>query len=535
MTNRLLFSFLFFALFGTDALAQTINAASCSQTDVQAAFNAATASTTIINIPSGTCHWTTKVNLNVPSASTALSVLGAGSLTTTGGTDRTIIIDDDTADSDKLINLVLNNTTSSFFRFAGITIQGGSGSIKQNGVVALQGLSHRVRMDHNHFNAMTYSPGATFKIRFTQWLYGVFDHNICDGGTSPSGCAFEIWMDSYGGSGAEGDGAWADTTGFGSDRFMFFEDNIMNNNGTGSGAVNDSAHGARYVIRHNTIYRESTQTHPTGGSGRGRGTRAQEVYLNTFTGSDSAQTNTANWISSGTALIWGNTASEQGYQTFLNLHSMRGDASTYTQAAPPNGWGYCGTKTSGTASHWDQNSSATTGWRCLDQPGTGAGDLLINGFPNVTNQATGCVSSSPCAWPRQALEPVYEWLNVWACTGCSNRAFSSVQITGATALTQNVDYYLCTTPGTGACSGFDGTRGVGAGSLSARPPTCTAGPGGNTNGVAYWATDQNTLYVCNPTNTWTAYYAPYTYPHPLTQGNLPAPPAAPTNLGATVQ
>jgi hypothetical protein len=55
---------------------------------------------------------------------------------------------------------------------------------------------------------------------------------------------------------------------------------------------------------------------------------------------------------------------------------------------------------------------------------------------------------------------------------------------------------------------FDGTTGVGLGLLSSRPATCT-------KGVAYWATDTKTLYKCTATNTWTAYYTPYTYPHPL--------------------
>lgn len=73
---------------------------------------------------------------------------------------------------------------------------------------------------------------------------------------------------------------------------------------------------------------------------------------------------------------------------------------------------------------------------------------------------------------------------------------------------------------------FDGTAGVGCGTLAARPATCTTG-------VGYWATDQScsdltglvgvdpatpiagTLYKCTATDTWTAYYQPYTYPHPL--------------------
>ncbi len=55
---------------------------------------------------------------------------------------------------------------------------------------------------------------------------------------------------------------------------------------------------------------------------------------------------------------------------------------------------------------------------------------------------------------------------------------------------------------------FDGTSGVGIGLLSARPTTCTAG-------VGYWATDTKTLYRATATNVWTAYYTPFTYPHPL--------------------
>lgn len=70
--------------------------------------------------------------------------------------------------------------------------------------------------------------------------------------------------------------------------------------------------------------------------------------------------------------------------------------------------------------------------------------------------------------------------------------------------------------------------GVGCGTLAAMQAieTCTTG-------VGYWATDQScydltgmvganpttpisgTLYKCTSTDTWEAYYTPYTYPHPL--------------------
>ena len=73
---------------------------------------------------------------------------------------------------------------------------------------------------------------------------------------------------------------------------------------------------------------------------------------------------------------------------------------------------------------------------------------------------------------------------------------------------------------------FNGTSGMGRGTLASRPATCSPR-------TAYFATDTSTLYQCSSANTWTSYYTPYTYPHPL-RGAAPAVTAPPTNLSAIV-
>jgi len=55
---------------------------------------------------------------------------------------------------------------------------------------------------------------------------------------------------------------------------------------------------------------------------------------------------------------------------------------------------------------------------------------------------------------------------------------------------------------------FNGSSGIGIGPLSARPAICT------TEGVAWWATDEQKLYRWK-NGKWEFYYSPYTYPHPL--------------------
>jgi hypothetical protein len=519
------------------AKAQVINAASCSATDVQTALSAVVASTTTVIIPACTVTgWATTVTLTVPSGSTTLSILGAGN-SATGGGDLTRI-GDGIASSSALLQITTAGASSKL-RISGITFQGasgGSGNPKFNGMVQIEGLSQNVRFDHAHVDTTTYSSStASSGVQYVGCIAGVTDHSLFD---NPSGSVNNsVRVYNWGNCNSDtlgvGDQSWATPTNLGSAGFMFVENNVFN-----SGAANDCTDGGRYVWRFNTHNMTSpapsVQTHPTGGGGRIRGCRAWEIYQNTFNADPSNYIDSLFFMSSGTGVIWGNTIPSSstgggtGYKQVISAHSMRTDNSTYTQTATPNGWGYCGTNFNTVGSNWDQNSVTATGYHCLDQPGRGEGDLLTGGFTadgsgsnNVANNATGCISSATCAYPRQALEPVYEWTDNYSPVP-SNPSFLFTSATTG-AFVNNTDYYLwCNASSQSGCTSFTGATGTGSGVLSARPGTCTTG-------VAYWATDQGSwnnsggggqgvLYTCTATNTWSASptYTPFTYPHPLT-------------------
>ena len=399
---------------------------------------------------------------------------------TRGGGDATVIIDGLVRGADSATFQITSPSTGKF-RLSGITFRGNgnSNTFTDNGVVRIGGSCTQVIMDHLHWDSIRRQPWTSdgpLGVAF-ECLYDMTD-GTADNAARPQG-SFVLF----------GDTEWSQPTNFGASTFFFHEDCTFNH-----GLVNDSVQGARQVWRYNAFNFTAVQTHPTGSQNRLRGSRAMEIYNNTFTGGGTGPTGTFNCIffSAGCLLVYNNTCGNL-YQNFLTLHSMRRDNSTYSQTATPNGWGYSGTSFNGTGSNWDQNTSATTGYRPMDQPGNGQGDLLSLDFPNAKNNTSGIIS-----WPNQALEPIYEWGNTW--TGSGGGSYWAVYNTDV--LTADTNYYLYT-------ASFNGTTGVGTGTLASRPSS------GLTTGVGYWATDTNTFYTATGSTTWATYYTPYTYPHPL--------------------
>jgi hypothetical protein len=132
--------------------------------------------------------------------------------------------------------------------------------------------------------------------------------------------------------------------------------------------------------------------------------------------------------------------------------------------------------------------------KCLDQPGTYGGTYLSGTVP------------SPIPSTPQTVSPIYEFDDSGLGSGDHIYSYSL-------NLVENTNYFQ-------QKSSFNGSSGTGFGTWASRPATCRTG-------VGYWATDQGNwndsnngfgqgeLFVCTSTNTWTSYYTPYVYPHPL--------------------
>ena len=281
------------------------------------------------------------------------------------------------------------------------------------------------------------------------------------------------------------------------------------------------------------------ETHATGHAPDDRGLRSQEVYGNSVTSSLAHDPNyCALDMGSGTTLVWGNSW-DQVYKNIYLFKVTRKNNATYTQIPTPNGWGYAGTEFNGTGSRWDGGTAlgtdTTKGYPCLDQPGRGQGDLITGGFPNKVNSTTGTIY-----WPHQALEPIYIWNNTGGIvSGWGGNTYGN---DSGGRVVANRDYYPSASGAqTSPTSPFNGSSGTGWGTLANRPTTCTPG-------VAYFATDQGSwntstsnpygvqqngadgvLYECTAPNTWTLYYTPYVYPHPLVTGGSSTPTPTPSS------
>jgi hypothetical protein len=312
---------------GSGALA-TVYQSDGSAASVQGLQNAALNGDTI-TLPAGTFTWSTLLTITK-----GVTIQGAGS-----GVGGTVIRDAKPSGQLILITLAANNLT----RLTGIDFEDGGRvtyASGPSGLIHVDGSNtngSRFRWDHCTFNDLK---GQIVM----DTVIGVIDHNTITIGPNGGGTV-QVYGNWWNG-GTNGDLSWPDTTGFGTDRFLFMEDNLFNNTAGGIPGLTDAYAGGRFVVRHNTIVNREVHGHGTESTGRQRGVRAVEVYNNNYAGQN-ASNKFAGTMRSGTVLFHDNTFSGYGGWSNLLIYSLVNNRSNWT--FPP--WdGADGT------SQWDVNT-----------------------------------------------------------------------------------------------------------------------------------------------------------------------------------
>jgi hypothetical protein len=545
--KKLLGVFVLFLLFPAFLRAQgTYTAATCNQSDVNAVINGpkhTAVNGDTINIPAGTCTWTT--GIVVPSG-IGISIIGSGapnsSPTTYGAASScTATSITDNVSGNPLLYFQ-PTATSSLSRVSCMKLTSTLGANTTVSPIQLAGTCNsstcpNVRVDNLTFDG---SLQGTIKnsdtVMVTDNVFGVLDHNSMSGTGVGSYFEFVNYNNSaWNGVGAYGDNSWTSADTFGTSKALYLENNtfgtavVMAEGESDITSKGQTAQGGgRVVGRFNNCNgcTSGVSNHGTDTNGRPRGGRQIEFYGNTY-----QCTNTSGGcqggvpIRSGVNIMFGNSLtaiSGSWFNQYMALAALR---------VPANGgltsssWGLC----DGTGPYDNNGASPPV---CIDQPSRSGGTLL-SGNPG-----------SPTGWVNEAIDPSYEWDD-----SGYNPVFGNVT-SDYSGMVANRDWYTDNSSGTphvqtSQTSPFNGTSGMGFGTLANRPTSCTTGVGYWVTNLGSWNQSSNTytggysqgeLFVCTATNTWTLYYTPYIYPHPLTTGTAgDPPPNPPTGLAATVQ
>jgi hypothetical protein len=465
---------------------------------VQTTVNGATDGA-VISFAPGSYSWGTTIELSNGKGVT-LQGAGAGSsiVTVTGGP---IIA----------MNGTLNGNNTRLYRITGFTFQNAPADL----ILWFYGPGtlNKIRVDHNTFRNFDSDAIAIFfgEVSTDAKFFGVIDHNTFTG--SVNFMSMKIL--------GAGDPSNYASSVRGTGNNIFVEDNVYdfasNTSGSlGSGCI-DAWNSSAVVFRYNSVRNCLVTSHGVVHSG---GTVNFELYRNTLR-SDSGSV-----APDGYRLFHHQGSGElfvfQNNFTAVGTLNSSANAVTHYRSATPQTAGYSATlgRCDGTRPIDGNFSPSGTyaGYPCWNQPGRAPhGGAPIYGL----------------------LSPMYSWQNVNTSGGAKvpltiENPWGATNPSVATHVAANRDYYdaVSASEQSSSTSPFNGTIGMGFGTLANRPAICTTNPLESGGGVAYYATDvgsQGTLYRCSSLNTWTVHYVPYAYPHPLTVGGQ-TPPNSPSGL-----
>ncbi len=474
-------------------------------------YAACTGSGAVWSCPAGTTA--ADVNAAISSASDGATITfangsysGGWSLLTTNGVTLICATGATCTHSGTVALGFYTTIITKFYRVSGFTFTGSGFVIEFCSAGSCSGGVTQARVDHNTF---TGGGSVLFGDNFGSAVhYGVVDHNTF----TAAGNYLAVQAIAQEPDTAPAGDNWAANS-LGTGNNLFIEDNTftftsMTNNG--SGCI-DSWGNQSIVARHNTATNCRILSHGVPHAGP----QNFEVYNNTVTdNSDPAGLGyrLIHHQGSGTFMVFNNVLSPANGSNMALLHYRAWTAVSVYVGAPL-------TLCDGTAAV-DGNRSGEFGYPCYHQPGRDK-DRVLHPIYLWNNQTSGGAN-----------------INLSVETGGSGSCPGDCTTQQVAA---NRDYYQgSSTAQTSQSASL--TTGMQFGPLAFRPTVCsTAGTDSadaGHGGVGYFATDvgaQGTLYQCSSTNTWTTYYTPYAYPHPLVTSGGAQPPAPPTNLRAVVQ
>lgn len=366
------------------ASAGTINAASCAQTDVQAAVSGASDGD-VVNIPAGNCSWANHVGWDNKN----IWVRGAG-------IGQTVI----TRNGEYVFYVTISNVSKGGHRISDMTLGGNvTNAVIYTASWTLAAVpAGRWRIDHIHFN---FPAGQRGGVHVAGVNYGVVDHNTFNW---HSGIvirhAFGLATECYGNALLSGDFANQQPLDLGTDRFVFVEDNtfIPHRFDNPLWVYDATAGGGRVVFRHNTGTASQFYNHWT----RGCEVAAQvfEIYNNTWIAHPNFDPVYPMRVEAGTGVFFNNSV--QGYnggKPYVVLDDRRAERS--------EAGGFLGV-CDGTKAH-DGNAGdpAAPGWPCLGQigraPGKSLAQILAGNKPVSApfyfwnnGQEPGCATGGAC-------------------------------------------------------------------------------------------------------------------------------------------
>lgn len=474
--------------------------AGSSSVDLQNAIDSASDGATI-TLSSGSYSWSGTANFSSSKGATIICATVGGCTVSAGGT---------------VLGMVAwSGTITHFYRISGFVFNVSGASTLPiwfgNGG-GITGTLTQVRIDHNTFNMAATDIAITLgEAGSVDNVYGVVDHNT----VTSAGSVQLLYM-----LGTVNPNPPASPLGTANN--IFVEDNtitVKTMTDAGQGCM-DGWGGDNIVWRHNTTTNCLVTSH---GATHGGGPQNLELYSNQMIVNSGATGFTDCYRcfhhqGSGEFIAFNNqfTASGGKSDAALSMMDYRAYANSIDGGTPICDGTFTGSLGD---SHTDGNRLPTTtnrGYPCWHQPGR---DFAAH------------------------LMPMYVWNNSWSDTG-AEVAMNMEDLGGSpdyvpNHVQANRDYYnaVSSSAQTSSTAPFSGAAGMGFGPLANRPAACTTNPNEAGGGVGYFATDvgsQGTLYRCSATNSWTVYYTPYTYPHPLTTGGSVSGPQPPNSLQVVV-